>query len=88
MGNGGSVRASDIEFFYAKQAKCLLSSPFACLRCRKGFHMGSIAKELCAYMSARKKWWLMPILLVFGIVGGALVLAQGSAVAPFIYTVF
>ena len=41
-----------------------------------------------AYMGARKKWWLAPILLVLLIFGGLLVLAQGSAVAPFIYTVF
>ncbi|MGI9382761.1 MAG: DUF5989 family protein [Methyloligellaceae bacterium] len=45
-------------------------------------------KELFAYMGARKKWWLMPVLLVLVLLGGLLVLAQGSAVAPFIYTVF
>jgi hypothetical protein len=39
-------------------------------------------------MSARKKWWLVPVITVLVIVGGLLVLAQGSAVAPFIYTVF
>ncbi len=50
--------------------------------------MTSLVREIFAYMSARKKWWLMPIIVVLGIVGGALVLAQGSAVAPFIYTVF
>jgi len=37
-------------------------------------------------MRARKKFWLIPILLVMAILGGLLVLAQGSAVAPFIYT--
>ena len=50
--------------------------------------MTALARELFAYMSARKKWWLAPILLVLLIFGGLLVLAQGSAVAPFIYTVF
>ena len=50
--------------------------------------MLSLVKELIAYMGARKKWWLMPIILVLLVVGGLLVLAQGSAVAPFIYTVF
>ena len=50
--------------------------------------MTALARELFAYMSARKKWWLAPILLVLLIFGGLLILAQGSAVAPFIYTVF
>ena len=39
-------------------------------------------------MGARKKWWLFPVIFVLLIVGGLLVLAQGSAIAPFIYTVF
>ena len=50
--------------------------------------MLSLMKELAQYMSARKKWWLLPIITVLVIVGGLLVLAQGSAIAPFIYTVF
>ena len=45
-------------------------------------------KELWAYMRMRKKYWLIPILLVMVILGGLIVLAQGSAVAPFIYTLF
>ena len=48
----------------------------------------TLARELFAYMAARKKWWVAPILLVLLVIGGLLVLAQGSAVAPFIYTVF
>ncbi|MFM9941891.1 MAG: DUF5989 family protein [Hyphomicrobiaceae bacterium] len=48
----------------------------------------SLIKELMAYMSARRKWWLAPVILLLVIVGGLLVLAQGSAIAPFIYTVF
>ena len=39
-------------------------------------------------MRVRKKYWLAPIIAVFTMFGGLLVLAQGSAVAPFIYTVF
>ena len=39
-------------------------------------------------MRMRKKLWLLPILVVLGVFGALLVLAQGSAVAPFIYTVF
>jgi len=48
----------------------------------------SFLKELWAYMRTRKKYWLIPILLVMLILGGLIVLAQGSAVAPFIYTKF
>ena len=47
-----------------------------------------LAREFFAYMGARKKWWLLPVVLVLLITGGLLILAQGSAVAPFIYTVF
>jgi hypothetical protein len=50
--------------------------------------MIALAREFVAYMGARKKWWLLPILLVLLTSGGLLILAQGSAVAPFIYTVF
>jgi len=50
--------------------------------------MTTLARELFAYMGARKKWWPAPILLVLLIFGGLLILAQGSAVAPLIYTVF
>jgi hypothetical protein len=48
----------------------------------------SFLKELWLYMRVRKKFWLLPILLVMAILGGLLVFAQGSAVAPFIYTLF
>jgi hypothetical protein len=47
-----------------------------------------LAREFFAYMGARKKWWLLPVVLVLLIFGGLLILAQGSAVSPFIYTVF
>ena len=50
--------------------------------------MIAFLRELLAYMGARKKWWLLPILVVFVTVSALLILAQGSAVAPFIYTVF
>lgn len=48
----------------------------------------STLRELWRFMRARKKYWLMPIVLVLLLIGGLLVLAQGSAVAPFIYTLF
>ena len=47
-----------------------------------------LASELWAFMRVRKKWWLLPIILVMALVGTLLVLAQGSALAPFIYTIF
>lgn len=45
-------------------------------------------KELWAFMRARKKFWLLPILIMLAVFGGLIILTQGSAVAPFIYTVF
>jgi hypothetical protein len=45
-------------------------------------------RELWEFLKARKKFWLLPIILVMLLVGGLLILAQGSAVAPFIYTLF
>jgi hypothetical protein len=47
-----------------------------------------LVSELWAFMRVRKKWWLLPIILVMVLVGTLLVLAQGSALAPFIYTIF
>ena len=44
--------------------------------------------ELWTFLRERKKLWLIPIILVTVLIGGLLVLAQGSAVAPFIYTLF
>ena len=50
--------------------------------------MAGLASELWAFMKARKKWWLMPLILLLVLIGGLLVFAQGSALAPFIYTIF
>ena len=44
--------------------------------------------DLWLFMRERKKFWLAPIILVLVLLGGLIVLAQGSAVAPFIYTLF
>lgn len=49
--------------------------------------MGFIA-ELWAFMRARKKFWLLPILIVMAFFGALIVLTKGTAVAPFIYTLF
>ncbi len=48
----------------------------------------SIILEFWDFMKVRKKFWLMPILIVMMFMGGLIVLTQGSAVAPFIYTLF
>jgi uncharacterized protein DUF5989 len=50
--------------------------------------MGEFVLELWAFMRERKKFWLLPILIVLLLFGGLIVLTQGSAVAPFIYTLF
>lgn len=50
--------------------------------------MLELIKDLWAFMRERKKFWLAPILLVMVLLGTLIVLAQGSAVAPFIYTLF
>ena len=50
--------------------------------------MGEFALELWAFMRERKKFWLLPIVLVLVLFGGLIVLTQGSAIAPFIYTLF
>ena len=50
--------------------------------------MFSLLAELWAYMRARKKFWLLPLVVVLLLVGALLVLSQGSAIAPFIYTLF
>jgi hypothetical protein len=45
-------------------------------------------KEFWNFMSVRKKFWLLPIFVMMLLFGGLIVLSQGSAVAPFIYTIF
>lgn len=47
-----------------------------------------IFRELWEFIRVRKKFWLLPIIIIMVLLGGLLVLAQGSAVAPFIYTLF
>jgi len=48
----------------------------------------SFLKEFWEFLKFRKKYWLLPILLFLVFFGGLIVLSQGSAVAPFIYTIF
>ena len=47
-----------------------------------------LVRELWTYMGARRKFWMLPIFLMLGTFGGLIVLSQGTAVAPFIYTLF
>ncbi len=48
----------------------------------------SFIAELWRFLRVRKKFWLLPIIISMLLLGGLLVLAQGSAIAPFIYTLF
>ncbi len=50
--------------------------------------MTELAKEFWLFMMERKKWWLAPIVIVLGLMGLLIVATQGSALAPFIYTLF
>ena len=50
--------------------------------------MLSFLKEFWEFLKVRKKYWLLPIILVLALFGALIVLSQGSAVAPFIYTIF
>lgn len=50
--------------------------------------MGSFIKELWAFLRVRKKLWLAPLIIVIVLLGALLLAAQGSVVAPFIYTLF
>ena len=50
--------------------------------------MGELLIELWMFMRERKKFWLLPIVLMLVLVGGLVVFTQGTAVAPFIYTLF
>lgn len=48
----------------------------------------SILKELWDFMKTRKRWWLLPIVIMLVLLGLLIVLTEGSAIAPFIYTLF
>jgi len=48
----------------------------------------SALKELWAFVMERKKWWLLPVIVIFVLLGMLIVLTEGTAVAPFIYTMF
>tara|TARA_X000001036_G_scaffold414871_1_gene430468 strand:- start:243 stop:392 length:150 start_codon:yes stop_codon:yes gene_type:complete len=48
----------------------------------------SFIKEFLEFLKIRKKYWLLPIIIILFVFGGLIILSQGSAVAPFIYTIF
>ena len=48
----------------------------------------SFIVELWTFLRVRKKYWLLPVIVMMAVFGGLVVLSQGSAVAPFIYTIF
>ena len=50
--------------------------------------MISFLKEFLDFLTERKKYWLLPIIIVLALFGAIIVLSQGSAIAPFVYTIF
>ena len=48
----------------------------------------SFIKEFFEFLKVRKKYWLLPIIIVLVLFGGLIIISQGTAVAPFIYTIF
>jgi len=50
--------------------------------------MLELVKEVWMFLKVRKKFWLLPIILIMALLGGLMIFAQTSAVAPFIYTLF
>ena len=48
----------------------------------------STLKEIWNFLRVRKKWWLLPVVVLLGLIGALLVLTEGSALAPFIYALF
>ncbi len=58
------------------------------MRGERLINMGEFFSELWAFMRERKKFWLLPIILTLLLLGSLIVLTQGSAVAPFVYTLF
>lgn len=53
-----------------------------------GQAMWELIKDFAAFMAQRKKYWLLPVIVVMLLLGALIVLTQGSAIAPFIYTLF
>ena len=54
----------------------------------RGEIMTDLVREFWLFLKERKKWWLAPIVIVMGLLGALIVATQGSALAPFIYTLF
>ncbi|MCC6847871.1 MAG: hypothetical protein IT294_05170 [Deltaproteobacteria bacterium] len=50
--------------------------------------MVALAGEFWAFLRVRKKWWLAPIVIILALFGSLIVFTQGSALAPFVYTIF
>src|SRR5207245_7970762 len=68
--------------------RCAHDPAVLSIRGTKEIRMAEFALELWAFMKERKKFWLLPIIAVLLLFGGLILLTQGSAVAPFIYTLF
>jgi len=72
----------------SREPRALYREPTTVNRLRFFMPRSSLLAELWAFMRVRKKWWLMPIVVVMLAVGMLIAFAQGSALAPFIYTLF
>jgi uncharacterized membrane protein YeaQ/YmgE (transglycosylase-associated protein family) len=84
---GAAVAARSRQLSYHPTAKAGISFKTAILSVR-GCAMGEFLLELWAFMKERKKFWLLPIILCIVLLGSLIVFTSGSAVAPFIYTLF
>jgi hypothetical protein len=63
-------------------------NPLTALQLGEDVPMLDVAKDLCGFILVRKKFWLAPVMLLLLGLGALLVLAQGSVIAPFVYTLF
>ena len=86
-GNWATDLAGGAQFGYALLSVVLISNFMAILLQHLSLKLGIVA-ELWAFMKVRKKWWLGPIVVMLALLGLLIVFTQGSAVAPFIYTLF
>lgn len=55
---------------------------------KKMSFLGGVGKEFWQFLKERKKWWLLPIIIFLVLLGSLIILSSGSAVAPFVYTLF
>ena len=77
-----------LETLYPHKLDSLYKNVVLFKKCNRYLIMLSFIKEFYDFLKIRKKYWLLPIIIVLGLFGALIVLSQGSAIAPFIYTIF